>query len=128
MAESDTHYWPHLRIRLQLPGVWEAPLVSGVGQPLVDEVELVLGAQQRPEAMESVPLCDVVRQDGGVGVALVRLDLDVEMVCEHLLGLACCEKQMEDTEEDGTDSLVVTEGGGKGVARPPPSLTARWEG
>ena len=71
---------------------------------------------------------DVVRQDGGVGVALVRLDLDVEMVCEHLLGLACCEKQMEDTEEDGTDSLVVTEGGGKGVARPPPSLTARWEG
>ena len=100
---------------------------------MVDEVILVMRPEEGTEVVEAVPLGNLVRQGAGVGMALVRVDLDVEVVGEHLLGVACCQEQMEDEkcgeESDAVSSKyrvvtvlsLVPEGGGVGVARPPPS-------
>lgn len=101
---------------------------------MVDEVILVMRPEEGTEVVEAVPLGNLVRQGAGVGMALVRVDLDVEVVGEDLLGVACCQEQMEDEkcgeESDAVSSKyrvtgcrlsLVPEGGGVGVARPPPS-------
>ena len=103
---------------------------------MVDKVILVLSAKEGTEVMEAIPLRYVVGQGAGVRMTLVRMDLDVEVVSEHLLGIACC--QLEDKEEKKdtnvltlkTIFLVSTEGGGVADvgARPPPSCVARWGG
>ena len=55
---------------------------------MVDEVILVMRPEEGTEVVEAVPLGNLVRQGAGVGMALVRVDLDVEVVGEHLLGVA----------------------------------------
>ena len=102
---------------------------------MVDEVKLVIRAEKGTEIMEAVPLRDVVGQSAGVRMTLVRMDLDVEVVGEHLLGIACCQEQLDDEEEEYDTKvlteknafLVSTEGGGVANvgARPPPSCVAR---
>ena len=103
---------------------------------MVDEVKLIISAEKRTEVMEAVPLGDVVGQGAGVRMTLVRMDLDVEVVGEHLLGIACCQEQLDDEEEKKDTNvlteknvtvLVSTEGGGVADvgARPPPSCVAR---
>ena len=90
---------------------------------MVDKVILVIRAEKGAEVMESIPLGDGVGQDAGIRMTLVRMDLDVEVVGEHFLGIACCQEQLEDKEEDTNDVLlankfvavcflVSTEGGG----------------
>ena len=100
---------------------------------MVDEVILVMRPEEGTEVVEAVPLGNLVRQGAGVRMALVRVDLDVEVVGEHFLGVACCQEQMEDDKCDEKSDAVastyrvtgclslVLEGGGVSVARPPPS-------
>ena len=105
---------------------------------MVDEVKLIISAEKRTEVVEAVPLRDVVGQGAGVRMTLVRMDLDVEVVGEHLLGIACCQEQLDDEEEEYDTNvlseknvtgcfLVCTGGGGVADvgARPPPSCVAR---
>ena len=106
---------------------------------MVDEVKLVISSEKRTEIVEAIPLRDVVGQGAGVRMTLVRMDLDVEVVGEHLLGIACCQEQLDDEEEEYDTKvlteknattgyfLVSTEGGGVADvgARPPPSCVAR---
>ena len=106
---------------------------------MVDKVILVLSAKEGTEVMEAIPLRYVVGQGAGVRMTLVRMDLDVEVVGEHLLGIACCQEQLDDEEEEYDTKvlteknastvcfLVSTEGGGVADvgARPPPSCVAR---
>ena len=54
----------------------------------MDKVILIMSAKQGAEVVEAVPLGNFVRQGAGVGVALVRVDLDVEVVGEDFLGVA----------------------------------------
>ena len=94
--------------------------------------------------MEAIPLSDGVGQDTRVRMTFVRMDLDVEVVGKHFLGIACCQEQLEDKEEKDTNDvlladkfitacfLVSTEGGGTPFgdhrwrcARPPPSWCVR---
>ena len=104
----------------------------------MDEVKFVISAEKRTKVVEAVPLGDVVGQGAGVRMTLVRMDLDVEVVGEHLLGIACCQEQLDDEEEEYDTNvlteknvtlsfLVSTEGGGVADvgARPPPSCVAR---
>ena len=101
---------------------------------MVDEVILVMRPEEGTEVVEAVPLGNLVRQGAGVRMALVRVDLDVEVVGEHFLGVACCQEQMEDDKCDEESDAVCSKyrvvtgclslvlgGGGVGVARPPPS-------
>ena len=106
---------------------------------MVDEVKLVLCAEKGTEVVEAIPLRNVVGQGAGVRMTLVRMDLDVKVVGEHLLGIACCQEQLEE-EEEYTNVLtekyvtgcflVSTEGGGVADvgSRPPPSCVARLGG
>ena len=57
----------------------------------MDKVILVVSAKEGAEVVEAVPLGNLVRQGAGVGVAFVRVDLDVEVVGEDFLGVACCQ-------------------------------------
>ena len=68
----------------------------------MDEVILIMSPEEGAQVVEAVPFGNLVGESPGVGVALVRVDLDVEMVGENLLGVACCQEQMED-EESGED-------------------------
>ena len=63
---------------------------------MVDEVILVMRPEEGTKVVEAIPLGNLVRHGAGVGVALVRVDLDVEVVGEDLFGVACCKEQMED--------------------------------
>ena len=91
---------------------------------MVDKVILVIRAEKGAEVMEAIPLSDGVGQDTRVRMTFVRMDLDVEVVGKHFLGIACCQEQLEDKEEKDTNDvlladklitacfLVSTEGGG----------------
>ena len=101
----------------------------------MDKVILVMSAEEGAEVVEAVPLGNLVRQGAGVGMTLVRVDLDIEVVGEDFLGVACCQKKQMEDEECGEESVaekyvtgcsvLCPEGGGGGVARPPPSCFAR---
>ena len=55
----------------------------------MDKVILVMSAEEGAEVVEAIPLGNLVCQSAGVGMALVRVDLDVEVVGEDFLGIAC---------------------------------------
>ena len=74
---------------------------------MVDKVILVIRAEKGAEVMEAIPLGDSVGQDARVRMTLVRMDLDVEVVGEHFLGLACCQEQLEDKEEEDTNDVLA---------------------
>ena len=57
----------------------------------MDKVILVMSAEEGAEVVEAVPLGNLVRKGAGVGMAFVRVDLDVEVVGEDFLGVACCQ-------------------------------------
>lgn len=58
---------------------------------MVDEVELVVGSQQRSKVVEPIPLGDRVSQLTGVRMTRFWMNLDIEVVGEHFLGLAAAE-------------------------------------
>jgi len=75
---------------------------------VVDEVELMVRAKHRSKVVEPIPLGNLVSQMTGVRVTWVRMNLDIEVVGEHLLGLATGEDQ-EEKNKGGDDIFLVEE-------------------
>ena len=94
----------HLVVSLQLPGVSEAPLVSGLRDSMVDEMELVVGAKDWAEAVETIPLGDVVGQNSWLGVPVLGVDFHIEVVGEDFFTVA---GQEEGEEEDEGDLVKI---------------------
>jgi len=65
----------------------QAALVSRRGQARVNEVELMGGVEEGSEAMEAISPGDVACQGRGVRVSMGRVEMNEEVVGEHLLGL-----------------------------------------
>ena len=102
----------HLLVSLQLSGVSEAPLVPGMRDPVVDEMEFVVGAKDRAEAVKTIPLGDVVGQNTWLGVTVLRVDFDVEMVCEDFFSVTGEEEGEEEEKSDLVNiSLTKTKEG-----------------
>ena len=98
----------HLLVSLQLPGVSEAPLVPGMRDPVMDEMEFVVGAKDRAEAVKTIPLGDVVSQNSWLGVTMLRVDFDVEMVCEDFFSVTG-EEEGEEEEKGDLVNISLTE-------------------
>ena len=94
----------HLLVSLQLPGVSEAPLVSGLRDPVVDEMKFVVRAKDRTEAVEAIPLGDVVGQNSWLGVPMVGVYFHIEVVCEDFFGIT---GEDEGKEEDKGDLVNI---------------------
>ena len=146
VALSNTH----LGVSLQLARVGHAALVPRVRQAVVHEVELVVGAEDGAERVEAVPLGDTVRQLlRRLPARRARVQLHVEVVGEHLLGIAAgggqqvqAQHQEAGGEEvfgvggkvkvEGTKSCCLLVGcwccGGLAGGCSPPSCAARWWG
>ena len=54
---------------------------------MVDEMEFVVGAKDRAEAVKTIPLGDVVSQNSWLGVPMLRVYFDVEVVGEDFLSV-----------------------------------------
>lgn len=65
-------------------------------QTMVDKVELMVGAKDRSLVVEAISLGDVVSQDTGVGMSMVRMKFDIETVGEDLFGTNSCYKVSEE--------------------------------
>lgn len=65
-------------------------------QTMVDKVELMVGAKDRSLVVEAISLGDVVSQDAGVGMSMVRMKFDIETVGEDLFGTNSCYKVSEE--------------------------------
>ena len=78
----------YLVISLQLPGVRNTSLVSRLGDSMVDEMKFVVRAKDRSEAVESIPLGDVVGQNRWLGVTVVWIYFDIEVICEYFFSVA----------------------------------------
>ena len=102
----------HLAVSLQLPGVRDAPLVSGLRDSVVDEVKFVIGAQDGSEAVESIPLGNVVSQSRWLGVSVVWINFDIEVVGEDFFSVAGEDEGKEEEEGELTHILVTCHGGG----------------
>jgi len=76
-----------LMVSLQLPSVRDAPLVPGRRYPMVDEVKFVVRAKDRAEAVETIPLGDVVSQNRWLGDPVVWINFDIEVVGEYFLSV-----------------------------------------
>ena len=59
-----------------------------VGKAVMNEVELVGGAKNRTQTVETVPLGYCVGENCWVGVAVGWVQLDIELVCEDFFGVA----------------------------------------
>lgn len=103
----------HLAVSLQLPGVRDAPLVSGLRDSVVDEVKFVIGAQDGSEAVESIPLGNVVSQSRWLGVSVVWINFDIEVVGEDFFSVAGEDEGKEEEEGELTHILVTCHGGGE---------------
>jgi len=55
---------------------------------MVDEVEFVVRAKDRAEAVETIPLGDVVSQSRWLGDPVVWIYFDIEVVGEYFLSVA----------------------------------------
>ena len=71
-------------------------LGASMRQTMVDKVELMVGAKDRSLVVEAISLGDVVSQDAGVGMSMVRMKLDIETVGEDLFGTNSCYKVSEE--------------------------------
>ena len=94
----------HLLVSLQLPGVSEAPLVSGLRDPVVDEMKFVVRAKDWTEAVEAIPLGDVVGQNSWLGVPMVGVYFHIEVVCEDFFSVT---GEDEGKEEDKGDLVNI---------------------
>lgn len=65
-------------------------------QTMVDKVELMVGAKDRSLVVEAISLGDVVSQDTGVRMSMVRMKFDIETVGEDLFGTNSCYKVSEE--------------------------------
>lgn len=66
---------------------------------MVDEMKFVVRAKDRTEAMKSIPLGDVVSQCRWLGVPVVWIYLDIEVVGEYFFSVTGEDEGEE--EEDG---------------------------
>ena len=103
----------HLLVSLQLPGVSQAPLVSGMRDSMVDEVELVVGAQDGAEAVKTIPLGDVVGQNSWLGVPMVGVYFHIEVVCEDLFGITGEDEGKEEDKGDLVNIFLTKTGEGR---------------
>jgi hypothetical protein len=71
---------------------------------MVDEVELVVGAKDRAEAVEAIPLGDVVGQNSWLGVPMLGVYFHIEVVGEDFFTLA---GEEEGKEEDKGDLVNI---------------------
>ena len=78
--------------------------MSGLRDPVVDEMKLVVGAKDWTEAVEAIPLGDVVRQNSWLGVPVVRVYFHIEVVCEDFLSVT---GEDEGKEEDNGDLVNI---------------------
>ena len=109
VALSNTH----LGVSLQLARVGHAALVPRVRQAVVHEVELVVGAEDGAERVEAVPLGDTVRQLLRRLPGRARVQLDVEVVGEHLLGIAAGGRQQVQAQHQEAGGEEMFGVGGK---------------
>merc|ERR1719206_395310 len=78
----------NLRVCFQFSCVGNTPLVACVGKAVMNEVELVGGAKNRTQTVETVPLGYCVGENCWVGVSVGWVQLDIELVCEDFFGVA----------------------------------------
>ena len=74
--------------------------MSGLGDSVVDEMELVVGAKDRAEAVETIPLGDVVGQNSWLGVTVLGVYFDIEVVCEDFFSVTGEDEGKEEDEGD----------------------------
>jgi len=77
----------NLAVSLQLPGVRDAPLVPGLGNSVVDEVKFMIRAEDRTQAVKSISLGDVVGQSRWLGVSVIWIYFDIEVVGENFFSV-----------------------------------------
>ena len=78
--------------------------MSGLGDSMVDEMKLVVGAQDGTEAVETIPLGDVVGQNSWLGVAMLGVDFHIEVVGEDFFSVT---GEDEGKEEDNGDLVNI---------------------
>ena len=71
---------------------------------MVDEVKFVIGAQDGSEAVESIPLGNVVSQSRWLGVSVVWINFDIEVVGEDFFSVT---GEDEGKEEDKGDLINI---------------------
>ena len=74
--------------------------MSGLRDSVVDEMELVVGAKDRAEAVETIPLGDVVGQNSWLGVTVLGVYFDIEVVCEDFFSVTGEDEGKEEDEGD----------------------------
>ena len=82
--------------------------MPGMRDPVMDEMEFVVGAKDRAEAVKTIPLGDVVGQNSWLGVTMLRVDFDVEMVCEDFFSVTG-EEEGEEEEKGDLVNISLTE-------------------
>ena len=78
--------------------------MSGLRDPVVDEMKFVVRAKDRTEAVEAIPLGDVVGQNSWLGVPMVGVYFHIEVVCEDFFGIT---GEDEGKEEDKGDLVNI---------------------
>ena len=78
--------------------------MSGLGDSMVDEMKLVVGAQDGAEAVKTIPLGDVVGQNSWLGVTMLWVYFHIEVVGEDLFSVR---GEDEGKEEDKGDLINI---------------------
>ena len=103
----------HLAVSLQLPGVRDAPLVSGLRDPVVDEMKFVVRAKDWTEAVEAIPLGDVVGQNSWLGITVLGVYFDIEVVCEDFFSVTGEDEGKEEDKGDLVNIFLTKTGEGR---------------
>ena len=78
--------------------------MSGLRDPVVDEMKFVVRAKDWTEAVEAIPLGDVVGQNSWLGVPVVGVYFHIEVVGEDLFSVR---GEDEGKEEDKGDLINI---------------------
>ena len=74
--------------------------MSGLGDSMVDEMKLVVGAQDGAEAVKTIPLGDVVGQNSWLGVTMLWVYFHIKVVGEDFFSVTGEDEGQEDGREE----------------------------